>query len=329
MSNRILKPSYLPKQLVDRMEKEKGITFNTYSKDAAVDYLTNKNNYLRTASYRKNYKKHSKGKNRDKYINLDFGYLVELSTIDTETRYIINEMCLDIEHFLKLSILNEVDNNPNVDAYDIVKSFLSSNQKIIKNISFLANSPFVSDLVHKYFTVAQTATPRGIIINEITDYSDCPIWVLLELLTFGDFIKFYDYYYNNYPSKNMVQISILNVVKSLRNGTSHNNCILSNLNKTSSTRAPAKVSIFVAKIKDITDYNRRKKLSSRTTMEITTLLYLYTIIIPKNIKDKRKSELNTLISCRMLKNQRYFVKNNLISSTYRYFVKIIDYCFGL
>ena len=327
MTNKLLKPSYLPKQLVDRMEKDKGITFNTYSKEDAVDYLTNTNNYLRTASYRKNYKKHSKGKNKDKYINLDFGYLVELSIIDTEIRYIINEMCLDIEHILKLSILNEVDNNPNVDAYDVVKSFLSSNQRIIKNISFLANSPFVSDLVHKYFTVVQTTSSRGAIINEITDFSDCPIWVLLELLTFGDFIKFYDYYYNVYPSKNMIQASILNVIKSLRNGTSHNNCILSNLNKTSSTRAPAKVSIFVAKINDITDYNRRKKLSSRTIMEITTLLYLYTIIIPKNTKDERKEELNTLLNCRLLKNQEYFTMNNLISSTYRYFVKIINYCF--
>ena len=36
----------------------------------AIDYISKVNNYLRTASYRKNYRKNHQGK----YINLDFAY---------------------------------------------------------------------------------------------------------------------------------------------------------------------------------------------------------------------------------------------------------------
>lgn len=52
---------------------------------------------------------------------------------------------------------------------------------------------------------------------------DCPAWVSMEVLSFGDFIRFYEYYYgkkNSIP----VCISMINLVKSLRNGCAHNNC---------------------------------------------------------------------------------------------------------
>ena len=328
MSNKASKPSYLPNQLVDKMEKEKGITFNTYSKEDAVNYLTNKNNYLRTASYRKNYKKHSKGKNKGKYMNLDFGYLVELSIIDTRFRYIVNEMCLDVEHFLKLLTLNEIDNNKNVDAYDVVNNFLSTHSKILSNIAILANSPFVNDLVHKYFTLSAIGTlPNENTRYNVVDYSDCPIWVLLELLTFGEFITFYKYYFSLYPSKQAINTPILNVVKSLRNGTSHNNCILSNLNRTSHTKPPLPVSRFVGSVKTISSYQRRKKLSSRTIFEFSTLLYVYNLIIPDNIKSKRAEDLHNLFNIRMQKNKIYFTDNDLILSTYDFLRKLIKYYF--
>lgn len=42
-------------QIVDMMRDDKGITFNYVSETDAVDYLTNVNNYMRTAAYRKNH----------------------------------------------------------------------------------------------------------------------------------------------------------------------------------------------------------------------------------------------------------------------------------
>lgn len=67
--------------------------------------------------------------------------------------------------------------------------------------------------------------------------TDCPAWVLMELLTFGDFICFYEYYY---ATKGQLPIStcLINFVKSLRNGCAHNNCIIADLNPGASKAPP-------------------------------------------------------------------------------------------
>ena len=59
------------------LRDEKGIQFNIMSEEQAVEYFSRRNNYLRTASYRKNYPKHIAGPNEGKYINLEFAYLSE------------------------------------------------------------------------------------------------------------------------------------------------------------------------------------------------------------------------------------------------------------
>ncbi|MBQ7839906.1 MAG: Abi family protein [Lachnospiraceae bacterium] len=50
----------------------------------------------------------------------------------------------------------------------------------------------------------------------------------MELLTFGDFIRFYKFYYSG-SAFSPVSISILNSIKSLRNAVLHNTCILADL----------------------------------------------------------------------------------------------------
>lgn len=70
----------------------------------AETYLHERNNYLRTTSYRKNYDKHMTGDNAGKYIQLDFAHLVELSRLDMYLRTHLLQMCIDIEHAYALLI---------------------------------------------------------------------------------------------------------------------------------------------------------------------------------------------------------------------------------
>ena len=58
MSNIQNKPKLTAKQLVTKMKVEKGISFSKFSEKHAEKYLFDINNYLRTASYRKNYQKY-------------------------------------------------------------------------------------------------------------------------------------------------------------------------------------------------------------------------------------------------------------------------------
>lgn len=64
------KPKMTSTDLISKLKNEKGVEFNIKSEKEAIDYISKVNNYLRTVSYRKNYRKNHQGK----YINLDFTY---------------------------------------------------------------------------------------------------------------------------------------------------------------------------------------------------------------------------------------------------------------
>ena len=231
--NRTDKPKMTSKALVDKLRDEKGVSFKYVTEDNAEKYLAQINNYLRTASYRKNYQKYLNGPSKGKYIDLDFAYLQELSTVDMHLRNLVTKMCIDIEHDLKVLLLEELENDSGEDGYTIVDNFLSNNPYIVGKIEAASASPFTGNLINKYFTIQRVHKPqKGKSENKITAF-DCPAWVLMELLSFGDFIHFYEYYYGLKGSM-PVDISMINLVKSLRNGCAHNNCIIADLNPGSS-----------------------------------------------------------------------------------------------
>ena len=104
-----------------------GIKFNLYSKQKASDFLTYNNYFFKIKSYAKNYEKYN-----GKYINLDFAYLVEFSTLDMRLRRFILNLSLDVEHLLKVSLNACFCNNQSEDGYNIVKKFLTDNENIEK-----------------------------------------------------------------------------------------------------------------------------------------------------------------------------------------------------
>lgn len=324
MSNRRDKPKQTAEELISKM-KNKGITFHYTTEKDAKEYLTNVNNYLRTTAYRKNYQKYNKGMNYGKYIYLDFSYLQELSTIDMHFRFLILKMCSDIEHALKVQILKDIEMNSETDGYDIVSTFLKQNPYIINKIESSISSSFTGDLIGKYFTIRLISGNRKKRKWRIISYDDCPAWVLMELLTFGDFIRFYGFYYiSATPSK--ISLPVLHLVKSLRNAAAHNNCLLANLSHGTS-HAPKEISKMVRTIPSIHSNQRRKKLSCRPMLEFTALLYVYNLTVSDKVMYHRIKELKDLFFSRMLYKKDFFQKNELIKSNYEFACKIIKALF--
>ena len=91
--------------------KSKGITFDICSEKEAFQYLRCNNNYFKIASYRKNYDKYQGGKEKGKYIALDFGCLKDLAIVDMRLRYTIVQLALDIEHYAKVNILTMAEDH--------------------------------------------------------------------------------------------------------------------------------------------------------------------------------------------------------------------------
>lgn len=135
MSNRSLKPKKNVKEIVKKMKIDKGIAFNYINEEDATEFLSSINNYLRTASYRKNYIKYTNGPNVGKYIGLDFAYLVELSIIDMHYRFMVQKMCSDIEHSICVQLIKDIEDNEDKDGYDVAKAFLDGHRSEIRKIA--------------------------------------------------------------------------------------------------------------------------------------------------------------------------------------------------
>ena len=257
---------------------------------------------------------------------MDFAYLQELSTIDMHLRNIVTKMCIDIEHDLKVILLKNLETNNQEDGYTIVDKFLTSNPYIVGKIEAASASPFTGDLIQKYFTVRRMYNQqRDKKENRITEF-DCPVWVLMELLSFGDFIHFYEYYYSIYGTQ-PISTQMINLVKSLRNGCAHNNCIIADLN-TGKSRAPAEINRLINLIPEIKQNQKKKKLSCRSILEFVCMLYVYDIVVSEKVKRNRIIELKTLFYDRISEKSAFFKKNELICSSYGFVCKIILYLFG-
>jgi len=177
--------------------KKKGILFNIVDEAAAKHFLQNHNYYFRIKSYAKNYDKYIRGENKGKYINLEFAYLQELSTLDMHFRKCILKMTIDIEHFLKTQLMRDFAMNEKEDGYNIINLFFAQNQYAKDNIERLKSGSLCGDLIDKY-------------IDEFA------VWNILEVMSFGDFINLYKLYYSLYPSKNDAS-SLLWSARILRN----------------------------------------------------------------------------------------------------------------
>ncbi len=313
-------PKLTPEQLVEKM-KSKNIRFDIKGESNAVDYMRVHNNYYRTASYRKNYEKYQAGENAGKYIDLDFSYLTELATIDMHLRLQIMKMCLDIEHSLKVKLLADISGNEQEDGYTMVVRFLENNSYLLKDIFYKKNATYVGDLINKHFDFSKVADNNDLSINNVEIH--CPIWALMEIITFGEFTKLYSMYYELYPQENFYD-SVLSSIKSLRNACAHNNCIIHNLKK-GSTFSTKLVREFVKEIPSITTSERRRFLSSRAIYELTALIYLYSEVVFEPVKKYRLIELYNLVNGRMIKNSEYFKNQETVKNSYIFFKKIVDF----
>ena len=288
-------------ELISHM-KIKGIKFNIVKEEDAKIFLQNNNYYMNLASYRANYDKH---KSNGEYINLDFAYLQELSTIDMHLRYLILQMCLDVEHALKTRLLKDIEDNPEEDGYDIIRRFITKYERSCQNIQKHKSSEYCRELIEKY-------------------YPYFPAWVFVELISFGDMVKLYEYYSERYPGR-LKDSELLYSIRDLRNATAHSNCLINKLQR-GTNKPSVKIIKFVSNIDGIGTSMRKNKLSNKFLYDFISLLYVYNEFINVNIvKQKRFKQIQEFMYDRVIKNREYFEKNECIKTAYIFVKKVIDY----
>lgn len=294
-------------ELIEHM-KNKGITFREISEDDAREFLTHNNYYMKLASYRANYLKCDEGKRAGKYVKLDFAYLKELSTIDMHLRYHVIEMCLDIEHAIKVRLVEKVTSNPDDDGYELVRKFLAQDKtfKVLKEIQSHKSGDYCKELIEKY-------------------YPFFPIWVFVEVISFGTLLYFCNFYEEVYGD-HIINNNLMNTVRDLRNACAHSNCLLNHLSqKLDETKQPhSDITQFVCGMDGISKESRRNNLNSLFTYNFVTLLYVYDSLMPEVAKQKRYDQLKEFMEKRVVRNKGYFTCNTKITSTYNFLKKVID-----
>lgn len=291
---------------------ENGITFKFHDAKNVYNFLRYNNYYFKLKSYGKNYDKYLSTENKGKYINLDFAYLQELSTLDMHLRKTILAMALDIEHALKTQLLYDLSTNPSEDGYTIANKYLEEDYSHLKSLYDKIGKSAASDLIQKR-----------------KDSGDnYALWELVEVMSFGEFIDLYQLYYSTYPSKENDFSSYLWSIKFLRNAAAHNNCLLNSL------KAPYHVTIHktkdiqfeISKIKGISSNAREKWMSNPVLHDFVILVFVYVKLIKSSgIKKKGIEHLLWLFNNRMLEHKEYFDKNNTITESYKFTAKIVNF----
>lgn len=316
-----LKPMLHINEMVDYL-KLKNIKFERISEKDAENYLKNNNNYYNLTSYKNNFEKYFvNGIFIDKYIDLDFSYLKDLSIIDHRLRLILFKMIIDIEHYLKIKILNTIESIDEEDGYRIVNRYLEQDFYNVKFPKKVHNSIFKkvgSEYYQKIFSKYD--------LDKDKKLENIPIWEFLEIITFGELVNFYDFYTNEYKLKDENKdVYILRDIVKLRNAVAHNNCILSELNMKKNKYPPSYKIIQFLNNCNIGKDTRSKKLSNSRIRQITYTLYMFNEIVTSDgIKNNVKKDINGLFFDRIIKHKEYYNNNELLKSIYCYFKKIIE-----
>ena len=228
--------------------KEKGIQFNIVDESAAKDFLTYNNYYMKLAAFRTNYEKVD-----NKYLNLEFAYLQELSTIDMRLRYIIINMCLDIEHYIKVTLLNKVKDKE--DGYQLVRKFVTKNERVLRNIYRHKASEYSHGLIENY-------------------YPFFPIWVFVELISFGDLTYLCEFYKKMYGEE-IIDNKFMNQVRDLRNASAHSNCLTNKLQEKITGAPDKRILDFVKQLDCVGRSSLLNNMSRSFMYNFVVLLYVY------------------------------------------------------
>ena len=316
-----LKPMLCVNEMISYL-KNKNIKFEYISESDALKYLKDNNNYYNLTSYKHNFEKYMfDGKFIDKYIDLDFAYLKDLSIIDYRVRLVLFKMIINIEYYLKMKILNTIENIDEEDGYRIVNLYLDNDFNSDKFPKKLHNSIFKkvgSEYYQKIFSKYD--------IDKDKKLENIPIWEFLEIITFGELVNFYDFYTTEYGLREENKdVYILRDIVKLRNAVAHNSCILSDLvSKTNNYPVPYKVANY---LKDcgVVKETRNKKMSNSRIRQITYTLYMFNEIVTSDgIKENVRKDINELFYERIIYHKEYYTNNELLKSVYSFFDKIIQ-----
>ena len=292
-------------EIISYCKETLGITFNIKSEEEAAVFLAKHNYFFRLKQYADFGEKTKSGK----FINVDFGQMVELSTVDMFLRKLILKMTLDFEHYLKVKIINDSQENPADDGYAVVESFLETHNRVRHLIENLNNS--------SYFYNRQ-------VFDKYKEKTS--VWSIVEMLGFSDFIDFYAHYYQYFHLK-CEYTPHFDSVRRLRNAAAHNTCMISNLKPQNWFKSDIEINFeLLGANLEVGNGVISSCLKVPVLNDFAVMLSNYVKLIssPK-IKEKTLEEMQEFFNGRMILHKDYFENVNEIKNAYHFAKDVLDY----
>lgn len=281
--------------------KELGILFNFKNEKEAKEILAKRNYFFKLAFFRKNFIK-----NKDVGYNCEFHALSELAIIDMRLRYILIQMCLDIEHSIKCLILDDIVNDPFEDGYTIMTEFFNTNDGDIERV--FENYKYWDKIEEK----------RKIKSNFEKYYESPPVWVCLEIMTFGQLSAFTEFYYKKKEKKSFELIALsIKLIKNIRNKCAHSEPILTKL-KASNNSAPLVIQEQLAHT-----YITNKQFHIKTFIDLSALFVCHKEYCSSGIVKARYNLLKELKS-RYNLSIKFFEPSIVLTRVLKGLDKLVD-----
>jgi len=301
-------PKLTVPQIISYCTDELGITFNLMGEEAAMQFLQKNNFFFRLKLYAQTCPEQTK---KGKYKGLDFGHLVELSTIDMFLRKLLFKMTVDLEHYLKVKLVNDCQTNPADDGYEVVENFLRGHESVRAYIRQFAGGNFYG-------------------ANVFSRHVQSPaVWNFVEMISFVDFISFYGFYYREFRQE-CTYVKHFDSVRRLRNACAHNSSLISSFKQVPNFRYDMDTSFELLQ-GGLGIGNGVISSSMRVPVlnDFAVMLSVYTRLVSSPmVKEKTFQEMKDFFDGRMVAHKDYFESYTDVNSSYRFARCVLEYYSG-
>lgn len=290
------------------------MTFELCSEDEAKSYLADRTYYFKIRSFRTLYDKRVGGDRDGQYINLDFGHLRALASLDRDLRYALLPLTLDVEHAARTKLIRNITESPDEDGYGVCADYIASLNHDERNrrkgeIAVLKNDLYCSDLLAKYGK----------------DPAKMPAWVIAELFSFGSLAGFYLFCAKRWGDEAMEdEHYMLRQAQFIRNACAHSSNMANGFGAQDDEIEPnVKVEKALAKT-GLSHRVRTSKMKNPRLKQIATLLYLHSHLITKGTSRKRAIADRQALKTSMTKSLEMLSGNDIVRSSLTFLITLID-----
>ena len=294
--------------------KEKGVTFNLCPEKDARSYLTDRTYYFKIRSFRTLYDKRVGGDRNGQYINLDFGHLRALASLDRDLRYALLPLTLDVEHAARTKLIRNITESPDEDGYGVCADYMASLNKDERNrrrgdVAMLKHDLYCRDLLLKYGK----------------DPAKMPAWVLLELFSFGSIAGFYLFCAKRWDEKIMEKEHyMLRQAQFIRNACAHSSNMVNGFGaQDDEIETNTMVENALAET-GLSHRVRTSKMKNPRLKQIATLMYLHSRLVTEGTGRRRAVADMQALKASMNKSLETLSANDIVRSSLSFLIALID-----